>query len=96
MQKDRSRYIKQTTYTLSMCRNLWVADIKQSLITLKTLLPRDSPWFLYQMSCVSELRSSCGSERNPVRNHQASDLSSRFSFKYVTLTIYNIVCLLLN
>ena len=52
MQKDRSRYIKQTTYTLSMCRNLWVADIKQSLIILKKLLPRDSPWFLYQMSCV--------------------------------------------
>lgn len=37
MQKDRSRYITQTTYTLPMCRNLLVADINQSLITMETL-----------------------------------------------------------
>ena len=96
MQKDRSRYIKQTTYTLSMCRNLWVADIKQSLITMETLFTEGFTVVPLPNELCSELRRNCGSKRNRVRNHQASDLSSCFSFKYVTLTIYSIVCLLLN
>ena len=96
MQKDRSSYIKQTTYTLSMCRNLWVADIKQSLITMETLFTEGFTVVSLPNELCSELRSSCGSERNPVRNHQASDLSSCFSFKCVIFTIYRIVCLLLN
>lgn len=36
-----------------MCRNLWVADIKQSLITLKTLFTEGFTVVdLCQMSCV--------------------------------------------
>ena len=96
MQKDRSSYIKQTTYTLSMCRNLWVADIKQSLITMETLFTEGFTVVSLPNELCSELRSSCRSERNPVCNHQASDLSSCFSLKCVILTIYRIVCLLLN
>ena len=60
MQKDRSRYITQTTYTLPMCRNLWVADIKQSLIKLKNTFTEGFTVVPLPNELCSEQGRNCG------------------------------------